>query len=78
LCACAVIKEREATHNELTRSDNKKKEEMAEQQQGVIGAKDLANLKEQLERMPRDKDRLRLITAAAEGHSFTCVRAPPP
>jgi hypothetical protein len=51
-------------------------EEMAEQQQGVIGAKDLANLKEQLERMPRDKDRLRLITAAAEGHSFTCVRHP--
>jgi hypothetical protein len=42
----------------------------------VIGAKDLANLKEQLERMPRDKDRLRLITAAAEGHSFTCVRPP--
>lgn len=38
-----------------------------------ISGKDLANLKEQLERMPRDKDRLRLITAAAEGHTFTCV-----
>ncbi|KAL6071667.1 hypothetical protein QOT17_006099 [Balamuthia mandrillaris] len=37
-----------------------------------ISKKDLDNLKEQLDHMPRDKDRLRLVTAAAESHRFTC------
>jgi hypothetical protein len=31
------------------------------------------NLKEQLERMPRDKDRVRLVVQAAENFRFTCV-----
>jgi len=30
------------------------------------------SLKEQLENMARDKDRLRIVTAAAESHWFTC------
>ncbi len=40
----------------------------------TISKKDLDNLKEQLEHMPRDRDRIRLITAATESHRFSCVR----
>lgn len=39
----------------------------------MITKKDLSNLKEQLERMQRDKDRVRLVVAAAENFRFSCV-----
>eukprot|EP01087_Luapelamoeba_hula_P017502 TRINITY_DN5523_c0_g1_i1.p2 TRINITY_DN5523_c0_g1~~TRINITY_DN5523_c0_g1_i1.p2 ORF type:complete len:100 (-),score=28.28 TRINITY_DN5523_c0_g1_i1:53-352(-) len=39
-----------------------------------IAAKHLADLKEQLDRMNRDRDRVRLVTASAEGHWFTCAQ----
>ncbi len=40
----------------------------------LIPKKDLDNLKEQLNKMPKDKDRIRLVTAAAESFKFNCVR----
>ena len=41
----------------------------------VIPTKDLNNLKEQLNKMPKDKDRIRLVSAAAESFNFTTVKA---
>jgi hypothetical protein len=40
----------------------------------TISKKDLDNLKEQLNHMQKDKDRIRLITAAADNFMFTTVR----
>jgi len=40
----------------------------------LIPKKDLDNLKEQLNRMPKDKDRIRLVTAAADGFKFNCAQ----
>jgi hypothetical protein len=40
----------------------------------VITQKDLNNLKEQLERMQRDKDRVRLVVAAAENFRFNTAQ----
>jgi hypothetical protein len=40
----------------------------------VIAQKDLNNLKEQLERMQRDKDRVRLVVAAAENFRFSTAQ----
>jgi hypothetical protein len=37
-----------------------------------ISEKDLANLLTQLGRVNGDKDRIRLINAASDGHSFDC------
>mmetsp|Transcript_114864 Transcript_114864/g.161370 ORF Transcript_114864/g.161370 Transcript_114864/m.161370 type:complete len:98 (-) Transcript_114864:34-327(-) len=38
----------------------------------LITDKELADLKEQLDRMPHDKDRLRLVCTAADSFRFTC------
>jgi len=40
----------------------------------LISSKDLLNLKEQLNHMQKDKDRIRLITAAADSFHFTCAQ----
>jgi len=40
----------------------------------LIPKKDLDNLKEQLNRMPKDKDRIRLVTAAADSFKFNCAQ----
>jgi len=39
-----------------------------------IPKKDLDNLREQLNNMPKDKDRIRLITAAADSFQFTTAQ----
>eukprot|EP00005_Dracoamoeba_jomungandri_P006021 CAMPEP_0174262400 /NCGR_PEP_ID=MMETSP0439-20130205/12952_1 /TAXON_ID=0 /ORGANISM="Stereomyxa ramosa, Strain Chinc5" /LENGTH=89 /DNA_ID=CAMNT_0015347099 /DNA_START=8 /DNA_END=273 /DNA_ORIENTATION=- len=41
---------------------------------GTISEKELKDLREQLSRVAGDRDRLRLVTAAAEGHKFTCAQ----
>jgi len=42
--------------------------------QPTIPKKDLDNLKEQLEHMNRDNDRIRLVNAAGESFFFTCLQ----
>lgn len=39
-----------------------------------IPDKNLKDLKEQLEHLGRDRDRIRIVTAAADGHSFTTAQ----